>query len=141
MQAMECEVLRGSEGVKLGWFRVNFNYFVSDVVRDYLVCPVPLENRHGHRLLPDYRFDPHSGLWHHRFAAAAPPVRLSDVSYDSQGVMHWPHRRTILGEDALPEHLRDAAQLLAARPDRIDTGPTGLPDDFEALRWFHLPPQ
>src|SRR6266508_4875382 len=26
------------------------------------------------------------------------------------------------------------------RPDRLDDGPTGLPGDFERLRWFHLPP-
>jgi len=23
----------------------------------------------------------------------------------------------------------------------VDVGPTGLPDDFEELRWFTLPPQ
>jgi len=30
--------------------------------------------------------------------------------------------------------------VLASRPDRLDDDPTGLPDDFERLRWFHLPP-
>jgi hypothetical protein len=28
----------------------------------------------------------------------------------------------------------------AARPARLDDGPTGLPADSEALRWFPLPP-
>ncbi len=27
----------------------------------------------------------------------------------------------------------------AAADDRVDDRPTGLPDDFEALLWFHLP--
>jgi hypothetical protein len=44
------------------------------------------------------------------------------------------------GEESLGKYLRQARELLAARPDRIDEGPTGLPGDFEALRWFHLPP-
>ena len=29
--------------------------------------------------------------------------------------------------------------MLAARPARLDDGPTGLPPGFEALRWFPLP--
>jgi hypothetical protein len=29
---------------------------------------------------------------------------------------------------------------MSARTDQIDDGPTGLPEDFEALRWFPLPP-
>jgi hypothetical protein len=36
--------------------------------------------------------------------------------------------------------LRQAPDLLAARPDDIADGPTGLPADFEELRWFPLPP-
>ena len=43
-------------------------------------------------------------------------------------------------EDALRGYLRQARDLLAARPAQIDDGATGLPGDFEALRWFHLPP-
>ena len=29
---------------------------------------------------------------------------------------------------------------MAERPDTVDDGVTGLPAEFEALRWFHLPP-
>jgi hypothetical protein len=44
------------------------------------------------------------------------------------------------GEDALAGYLQEARRLLASRPDRPEEGPTGLPADFEALRWFPLPP-
>ena len=37
-------------------------------------------------------------------------------------------------------YLHQAAAVLAGRPDAIDDGPTGLPADFEHLRWFPLPP-
>ncbi|HXZ73002.1 MAG TPA: hypothetical protein VEH31_19305, partial [Streptosporangiaceae bacterium] len=47
---------------------------------------------------------------------------------------------THASEQAQAGYLRQAQELLAARPDHIDDGPTGLPGDFEALRWFPLPP-
>jgi hypothetical protein len=40
---------------------------------------------------------------------------------------------------ALAGYLQHARALFAARPDRLEDGPTGLPADVEALRWFHLP--
>lgn len=43
------------------------------------------------------------------------------------------------GDAALGSYLRQAYEVLAAAPDRLDDGPTGLPADFEALRWFPLP--
>ncbi|MDH6455782.1 MULTISPECIES: aminotransferase class V-fold PLP-dependent enzyme [unclassified Streptomyces] len=51
--ALRDEVDRGCDGIKPGWVRVNFNYFISDTVRDYLIGAVELIARHGHRLLPD----------------------------------------------------------------------------------------
>ena len=53
----EREIAGGCEGIKPGWVRVNFNYFVSDAVADYLVEAVRLVARDGWRLLGDYRFD------------------------------------------------------------------------------------
>ncbi|WP_020659070.1 aminotransferase class V-fold PLP-dependent enzyme [Amycolatopsis benzoatilytica] len=139
-RAYRHEIGLGCEGIKPGWIRINFNYFISDAVRDYLVDAVDLLARQGHRLLTDYRFDPRTGLWRHHAGPGRAPLRLADVRYDGDGVLRWPNNPTTLGEDALAQHLRDAEALLADRPDRIDDGPTGLPADFEALRWFPLPP-
>jgi selenocysteine lyase/cysteine desulfurase len=139
--AIRDEVGHGCDGVKPGWTRVNFNYFLSDATADYLIEAVDLAAREGYRLLPDYRFEPETGLWRHRDAAGCPPpLRLTDVRFGPDGVVDPPGRAAPLGEEAFVEHLREAERILAARPDRIDDGPTGLPADFEALRWFHLPP-
>jgi len=54
--------------------------------------------------------------------------------------MAYPRRRAQAGEDAFPGYLREARALLAARPAAVSDGPTGLGPDFEALRWFPLPP-
>lgn len=139
-RAFRHEIGQGWEGVKPGWVRLNFNYFLSDVVRDYLIDAVDLLARHGHRLLEDYRFDPRTGLWRHRAATGGPPVRLADLRYDADGELRWPREQPLLGEDALAGHLRDARELLAGRADPLDDGPTGLPAGVEWLRWFPLPP-
>jgi selenocysteine lyase/cysteine desulfurase len=138
--AYSDEVTHGCDGIKPGWVRVNFNYFISDTVRDYLIDAVDLVATYGHRLLTDYRFDPHTGLWHHHARPTEPPLRLRDVHFDPAGRLAYPQHQAQAGEDALADYLEQARALLAAGADRVDDGPTGLPDDFEALRWFHLPP-
>jgi hypothetical protein len=131
--ALREEVDRGCEGVKPGWVRVNFNYFISDTVRDYRIDAVDLAASHGHRLLGDYRFDPHTGRWRHRNGLAEPPLRLAQVRYDPHVGLTWPTHRPSAGEDALAGYLAQARAVLTGRP-------TGLPADFERLRWFPLPP-
>jgi len=153
--AFEHEIERGCEGIKPGWVRINFNYFITDTVRDYLVDAVDLVAQQGHRLLSDYTFDPHTGLWRHR-ATPAIPVHLPDLRLLATAAVHAAATgspapataptdaavpgRAYLGEDALAEHLDSARRILAARPDTVEDGPTGLPEEFEALRWFPLPP-
>ena len=138
--AFRDEIGHGCEGIKPGWVRINFNYFISDTVADYLIDAVDLIACGGHRLLGDYRFDPHIGLWRHRHSAAGAPLRLADLDYAADGTLSSPGPRRRVGEDVLGGYLRYAAQVLSSHSDDVDEGPTGLPVDFEALRWFHLPP-
>ncbi|HRQ00205.1 MAG TPA: aminotransferase class V-fold PLP-dependent enzyme, partial [Terrimesophilobacter sp.] len=62
----ETEILRGCEGIKPGWVRVNFNYFVDDDAFEYIVNAVALVAEYGERMLSQYHFDPLTGLWKHR---------------------------------------------------------------------------
>ncbi len=138
----EREITHGCEGIKPGWVRVNFNYFISEEVFRYVVNAVGLVADEGWRLLPMYRFDPHTGRWHHRDGAVPPPVRLADLHYDGQGVLRFPHHRETAPESALAGHLADAETILHGLPDDVDDlpGPAGIvSDDFELLRWFDLP--
>jgi selenocysteine lyase/cysteine desulfurase len=137
-RAYSHETERGCDGVKPGWVRLNFHYFITDTVRDYLVDAVELIARYGRRLLTDYLFEPETGLWRHR-ATVDIPIRLPDLRQAATGITSPPDDAP-LGEDVLAEHLRDARQLMLARTGQIGDGPTGLPEDFEALRWFPLPP-
>ena len=135
----EREITGGCEGIKPGWVRVNFNYFVSDAVVDYLVEAVRLVARDGWRLLGDYRFDPATGLWRHRAGVVTPPLSLHDISY-AGGRASMPSNEATGGEGLLVEHLRDGAAILAAAagPD-LDSHPGNVSADFEHLRWFDLP--
>lgn len=134
----ERQIAAGCEGIKPGWVRVNFNYFVADEVSNYLIEAVALVAREGWKLLPDYRFDPVTGLWHHRAGAAEPPLRLSQVSYDEDGTMTYPRHDTTAPASVLDDHLAEARRIFAQASS--DLGPAAtLAGDFDHLRWFALP--
>jgi len=138
----EHEITRGCEGIKPGWTRVSFNYFISEAVFRYLVDAVDLVARHGWKLLPDYRFEPVSGLWKHHRGAVEPPLRLRDVGYDLTAgrMVHPDLGRTTAPESALVGYLSEARTLLEAAPEWDISAAAGtLSPEFERLRWFDLP--
>jgi len=136
----EREITRGCEGIKPGWVRVNFNYFLDDDTVDYITEAVAIVADQARELLPYYRFEPDTGLWRHRDGLGTPPLSLHDISYD-RGRLEFARRPTPLPDGGLREALDEArrliAELTAAAPapnDRPDTT-----DDFEHLRWFPYP--
>ncbi len=134
----ESEIAVGCEGIKPGWVRVNFNYFIDEEVFSYLVEAVRLVARDGWRLLGDYRFDPATGLWHHRGGTVEPPLRLSDVTYDDSGAMTYPRHGTTAPVAALAGYLDLGRQILAAATPP-DLTAAHVSDDFDELLWFELP--
>lgn len=138
----EREISHGCEGIKPGWVRVNFNYFISEAVFSYVVTAVAMVADHGWKLMPQYRFDPTTGRWHHRDGAVEPPLRLSMVGYDADGVLHYPEQHDTAPESALSDYLQAAHDLLEALP--ADAGEPaaaghGISADFASLQWFDLP--
>ena len=137
----EREIARGCEGIKPGWVRVNFNYFISEAVFAFILDAVDLVASEGWRLLPDYRFEPATGLWQHRAGRPEAPLSLHDVSY-ADGHMTYPSHRHREPESRLAAYLDEARRILAAPPRALD-GPSveeeAVGPDFEALRWFLLP--
>ena len=141
-RAFDRQIADGCEGIKPGWVRVNFNYFLSDTVLEYLIAAVHLVATHGWRLLPDYRFDPAHGLWRHRAGPVEPPLRLHQVTYDADGAMHYPDHGERADESVLTSYLDDARALFEAHADcstACEEDSDRVSADFEALRWFELP--
>ena len=141
--AFEREITRGCEGIKPGWVRVNFNYFISEAVFGYITDAIAMIARDGWRLLPWYRFEPATGMWRHAAGSPEPPLSLHDVSFSGDGVAYPAHRHRA-GEEALAGHLEEAARILADPVGALGAapaseGPPAVGDDFESLRWFWLP--
>ena len=135
----EREIARGCEGIKPGWVRVSFNYFITETVFDFIVEAVDLVAREGWRLLPQYRFDPATGLWHHRGGAPEPPLSPLDVRY-VEGEMRYagpPTPRAGGAPGCVSRGGPGAARRSAATPGLA--GPLAVGADFEQLRWFWLP--
>jgi selenocysteine lyase/cysteine desulfurase len=129
----------GCEGVKPGWVRVNFNYFISDAQFEYLLDAVEWVATHGWKLIPHYFFHEHTGEWRHRGGRPEPAMRLGDICYD-RGRMEYRSRHATEPESALAGYLAEADRILA----EAVAGYVGqvLPvqqTDYEALRWFPLP--
>ncbi len=136
--AYERAIDAGCAGVKPGWVRINFTWFLTDAVIDFLIEAVRLVARDGWRLVDAYRFDPASGRWTHREGRLPPPMSLDEVSY-ANGTVTWPARRQQVPDDALEDVLAEGARLLqAGAPPTRGTG-VRLPAEVEALRWFPLP--
>jgi len=136
----EEEISHGCEGIKPGWVRVNFNYFISETVFTYIVEAVRLIAQHGWSLLPQYMFDTASGRWHHRNGPVEPPLRLSQLSYDSAGEMTFPKQHESADEAQLIGYLEWAHEYLhSLQPPDHSMSDAHISENFEHLRWFELP--
>jgi len=133
----------GAEGIKPGWVRVNFNYFISDEVFRFILEAVHILARDGWRLLSDYEFDPHTGIWRHRDMHPEAKLRLQSISYRS-GKMQYRSRHITEPDSAYGEYLNDARLIIEDRkhlPDTMLANSEGLilDPELERLRWFPLP--
>jgi selenocysteine lyase/cysteine desulfurase/CRP-like cAMP-binding protein len=140
-KGMEAEAALGHLGAKLAFVRVNFNYFTSEAVFAYVLEAMHLLADHGWKLLPLYRFDPFSGLWHHQGGRPRPPLTLHDVSFAS-GTLEFRGPRASEPESALPGYLEEARRILSSLDAEPPAGPAhdpALTPEFERVRWFPLP--
>ncbi len=137
----------GAEGIKPGWVRLNFNYFISEEVFRFVVRAVELVADKGWRLLPHYTFNPETGIWRHRGTVHQDVRRLDKITFDD-GRIQYPGRRLTAPESDLAGYLDEAEAIMAGmiNAENIPGGhmfPAGeqhsLGEELEHLRWFPLP--
>jgi selenocysteine lyase/cysteine desulfurase len=136
---MDAEVCRGHMGAKLAFTRLTFNYFITETVFEYIVAAVHMVARDGWKLLPLYRFDPATGLWHHRDRDLEPALRLHDVTPALEAPTHARHGAP---ERVLGKQLRAAQRIIdaaGAAPPPVPRPEPPVSDEFERIRWFPLP--
>lgn len=134
-KALEAELLQGQMILRPGWVRLNFNYFISEGIFDYLLRAVELIAEHGWRLLPFYQFDRGSGVWRFQGQAAALKTQLWDIDYRSADTGGDSAAARLPLQDYLAQAQRELTR--AARDG--DCFSIDLPPSAEQLRWFVLP--
>jgi selenocysteine lyase/cysteine desulfurase len=139
----EAQITGGCEGIKPGWIRVNFNYFVSDAVVDHIIESLLFVAKHGHLFLTDYHFNPDSGLWRHKDGPVEPPMSLNSISYNSSGEMQYPIKHDRAPESSLKGYIIRAHELAhEKKPAAASIESTAITDllgeRFESMRWFEL---
>ncbi len=143
----ESVVQAGCEGIKPGWVRVNFNYFISECVFEYIVDAVHWCAMHAWKLLGDYTFESSNGSWRNAISTAKPTRSLCDISYEDGCLSYESHRQTA-PESILARHLAAANGIVddamsAAMADDAESRSFGETEEsaneFELLRWFPLP--
>ncbi|MFW6205848.1 MAG: aminotransferase class V-fold PLP-dependent enzyme [Gemmatimonadota bacterium] len=134
------KIEEGCRGLKPGWTRVGFNYFISDAESDFLLRAVDWVATHGWKLLPYYEFDALTGEWRHRDWKAHAPMSLHDVAYDD-GAMRFRSRHTHADESAFEAYFEEAERIrlqAEAEVPYLAIAAMSLEEDFERMRWFPL---
>jgi len=134
-------IVDGCEGIKPGWVRVNFNYFLSETVFDFILKAVNWVADEGWKLLPDYHFDPATGRWLNHLAKPSSVSELGDLAY-RDGRLEYRSRRASAPESALAGYLEEARRLAAGVDGRArenGVAEIAMDAESESLRWFSLP--
>jgi selenocysteine lyase/cysteine desulfurase len=140
----EAQIAGGCEGIKPGWVRVNFNYFISDAVVDHIIESVLFVAKHGYLFLSDYNFNPDTGLWKHKDGSVEPPMSLHAISYSSEGEMQYPIKHDRTSELSLKDYINQAHKLSIEKEINVISNQSAniadlLGEKFESMRWFELP--
>ena len=130
----------GCEGIKPGWIRLNFNYFIPEEVFSFLVDAIHFIANDGWKLLSLYEFEPETGRWFHRKRRRTAPLGLDELRYRGGKLQY--HAEVLTEPVAvLEDYLAEARRLVA----EIDPDPgiapreSTLSGELESLRWFPLP--
>lgn len=127
----------GYEGIKPGWVRVNFNYFIGETEFSFILKALSFVARHGKAFLPLYAFDVYTGLWRHRDESKTPAPCLFDRIDYACGQLEYCKIAANATETELDQYLEHAEEILA-RLQGLTPAMEKLPPEVEELRWFEI---
>ncbi|WP_444932265.1 aminotransferase class V-fold PLP-dependent enzyme [Microbulbifer sp. SSSA002] len=135
-KSLETQILKGHKVLRPGWVRLNFNYFISEEVFEYLLEAVALVAKYGWRLLPFYRFDPLTGVWRYQGKTMQTSVDIPKLTFSAT-------EAEPVAENPCSLELRDYLQMGEQELRRINREAhfydLRLPDEAESLRWYASP--
>ena len=71
------------EVLRPGVTRISLPYFFSNEAASYIISAITMVAQHGWKLLPQYRFDPESGLFQHHQHRNMDRIWLSSLSFEN----------------------------------------------------------
>jgi len=141
--AFKSRILEGYLGVKPGWVRLNFPYWMEEHDFQFILDAVSFVVTYAHLFLPAYSFNFETGSWTHAtferkfthlsdFQLGCNKTRApTPVPVIKEKKQHETDKRT---------YLKTAADLVHS-PDSLYTNiqEFHIPESFEQIRWFWLP--
>jgi len=73
------ELSTGNVGIKPGWVRLNFNYFIPEDEFEYLLSSIEWISEHGWKLMTEYVFDDRVGIWKYKHTHEVQLHSLKDI--------------------------------------------------------------
>jgi hypothetical protein len=142
---IESAVVKGVSVLRPGWIRLNFNYFISDEEFAYLLGALELVAEFGWRLLPEYQYDPVSGVWRHQSRvsgghhASITKPSVENIDWNTQlntPLLASDRQALVLDCD---KALAEAKRTLLSTTGQTNAIDVQLPDPLKSLRWFMQP--
>ena len=72
-----CVAMKGYEGVKPGWVRINIHYTMSEEEFQYIVFALKFIIKHGAKFLDKYEFNLSTGAWKHVDGVEEPKIKMT----------------------------------------------------------------
>lgn len=145
-------IVRGYHGVKPGWTRVSFAYYLSRDEFRFVLAAIDFVAKHGHRFLPLYSFDWATGNWAFRRRTFKHHVMREELlrerdtsthdSDDDDDQQHFTKKKTAAAEyqqqDKFQSYLDTATKIALSLPDTyrelVASVPNGLDPDIILFR-------
>ena len=129
---------KGFSGIKPGWCRISLHYAMDDIEVDYILDAIEFVAEHGHRFLPLYDFDMHTGAWVHKVDCVCLEGFSLDAALECRG---YQSRALSAGErkTLYSAYLGEAERLAMELGDGFEADVRGDMTELEALKFFSVP--
>jgi selenocysteine lyase/cysteine desulfurase len=83
------ELSTGNVGIKPGWVRLNFNYFIPEEEFEFILMAIEWIAENGWKLMPVYVFDDSIGIWKHKAMRDIKLGTLDDLCIPVRKRLHF----------------------------------------------------
>jgi len=131
-------IQKGYCGIKPGWCRISLHYTMDDIEAGFILDAIEFVAEHGHRFLPLYDFDMHTGAWLHKSDCGCMEGFSLDAALECAGYQSRTlstAERTMLYSAFLDEAKRLAASLAGQKP----VSDYHMDRELEELKFFTVP--